>query len=101
MNEASFTGKDGSTVIRHDDGSMALHTAGGAWIDYASPEPSQLDHLAAEAEAKAALEELRMSRRSSPWYAPVLGAAIWVLALGALVTVFLIGLKWYLGSQGM
>ena len=89
------------TYIQHDDGSAAMHTADGAWIDYARPGPSQLDRLAADAEVGAALEEWRKSRRSAPWYAPVLGAAIWVAALGALVTVFLFGLKWYLGRQGM
>ena len=90
--------------IQHDDGSAALHTADGAWIDYAPPGPSPLERLAADAalkaDAEAALEEWRKSRPSAPWYAPVLGAAIWIAALGALVTVFLLGLKWYLGSHG-
>lgn len=89
------------TYIQHDDGSAAMHTADGAWIDYARPGPSQLDRLAADAEVGAALEEWRKSRPSAPWYAPVLGAVIWIAALGALVTVFMLGLKWHLGRQGM
>ena len=101
MSDKHFTGKDGSVMILHDDGSAAMHTADGAWIDYARPGPSQLDRLAADAEVGAALEEWRKSRRSAPWYAPMLGAAIWVAVLGALLAVFLFGLKWYLGGQGM
>ena len=85
------------TYIQHDDGSAALHTSDGAWIDFAAPGPSQLDRLA----ANAALEELRKSSPAAPWYAPVLGVAIWVAALGALVAAFLFGLKWYLRSQGI
>ena len=84
--------------IEHDDGSAALHTSDGAWIDFAPPGPSQLDRLA----ANAALEEWRKSSRpASPWYAPVLGVAIWIAALGALVAAFVFGLKWYLRSQGI
>ena len=94
--EAIFTGKDGSTVILNDDGSAAMHTADGAWIDYAQPGPSQLDRLAADASAKAALEEWRKSRRSTPWYAPVLGAAVWIAVAAVLATVFLLGLKAYI-----
>ena len=33
--------------IQNDDGSAAMHTADGAWIDYARPGPSQFDRLAA------------------------------------------------------
>ena len=93
------------TYIQHDDGSAALHTSDGAWIDFAPPGPSHLDRLAADAalkeDAEAALEEWRKSRPTAPWYVPVLGAAIWVAALGALVAAFLFGLKWYLRSQGI
>lgn len=83
--------------IQHSDGSAALRMSDGAWIDYAPPGPSQMDRLMTNAASKAALEEWRKLRQSAPWYAPVLGAAIWVAVLGALVTVFLYGL-WYLGS---
>lgn len=101
MKEATFTGKDGSAVILNDNGSTAIHTADGAWIDYAPPGPSQLDRLAADAASESSLDEWRKTRRSASWYAPLLGAVIWIAVLGVLVTVFLFGLKWYLGNQGM
>lgn len=83
--------------IERDDGSAAMRTASGAWIDYARPGPSQLDRLAADAEVGAALEEWRKSRRSAPWWAPVVGAVVVLVALGGTVGLFLLALRWHLG----
>ena len=96
MSDKHFTGKDGSVMILHDDGSAAMHTADGAWIDYAKPGPLQMDRLMADAAAGAALEEWQKARRSAPWYAPMLGSAVWIAVAAVLATVFLLGLKAYI-----
>ena len=77
------------TFIRHDDdGSAALHTANGAWIDYAAPGPSQLERLSSSALRERVWRDAWRKAHPAPWYAPVLGALILLAVIAALVGLY-------------
>jgi len=76
------------TVIQHEDGSGAIHTKDGAWIDYAAPGPSQLDRLSADVTATKAWREAWRKTHPAPWYSPIIGALILIAVIAALVAIY-------------